>query len=487
MLVKNTEPINACGIYATAFALDCQIEIFWPRIMKEDNQSKYMAYVYNEGQTKWKLPILWANSARPDLPYFSEKLFVSNHFSILCNKDLSLNRTKGLENRVVKTFSSTTQLAPKPELKDRTESHVKKSPFASLHSPHAISLRDKSDHESKVKEGIIKESSPPRGVLFPIGTKHSPKTISLQKTTDDAKESLTAKSSVLSHVSHSPVSVPLRQGNAQLSVDENKLDSDMNVNEGTQAEQESKNARIDIAVESDNSKPIQVDSDVIDIEGPKAGHDTDFSAEEGAKDEQCQEEDQGLEQVEVLPDLPMKPIKYQFKRWDVLLDAALETKVDKVLHDLKDYAGKDKDGQILVVDYSRNRKRHLDGNTIEWNDFEGQWNGKKSKPVRQVFTRANSEEPLKLDSNYTYDMKIRQVFKITKDKVLEPVSDEFYLNALVLIRYKTYHGLSLDYQRKITFFRSIPSDMDKKLLNLATYEYRGQHPGYKPHENRKVS
>ena len=115
MLVKNTEPINACGIYATAFALDCQIEIFWPRIMKEDNQSKYMAYVYNEGQTKWKLPILWANSAPPDQPNFSKKLFVSNHFSILCNEDLSLNRTKGLEKKAAKIFQEKQGISQKSD------------------------------------------------------------------------------------------------------------------------------------------------------------------------------------------------------------------------------------------------------------------------------------------------------------------------------------------------------------------------------------
>ena len=391
-LVEDGKSIDACGVYAIAKATNCSINIWWPTIKIADIQHQFMSGTYNENG-EYSADILWA-SAREDATsmHWEEQLFVADHFTVLANEDLKINRLKP-EKSVVDLCSSSND------------------------SPN-------SSQPASVTEETVQSAGE----------------FDNQQLQQDLDQKLT--------LDDEPI------------VQNDLLEHSLEYIDAEEEEQHEEGGR-----------------------APKEEEQQEERARTPREDEQHEERarlpNEEAEMIDVFPDAP---VKYLFREWHVLLDAAIEAKANEVLPNLKNYAGTDKNGQIFIVDFSSNIKKHLSGQTMTHHDFEGQWNGKRSSLNFYVYTRDAPGQKFRMNNDYYYKRQSRLItFNGT------PVDAEFYLNALVLMRYKCYHGKSINYQRKITAFLRVPPDMDQELLNRSVFEYMGTHPGFKPHKNRKVN
>ena len=366
-LINDDKELDAVCIYVIAKVTKTSIKIFWPTLKPNDTQCNLFSHVYNEENGIYQANILWANTKPPSQEEWQKKQFKANHFTILADENLSINRIKPT------SVSGLADAINDMSVSDETE--------------------DGNGYEN-------------------------------DRNVDENKENITLE---------------------ETAVEPNPSDQPQDQPLGQQQPKDSE----DIAMDSNQ------------LENPL--------------DQEMEEES---EQVVIVPD-----VIYHFRPWGEILKLLMKSSANEVLPDMKDLFGVDKNGQFYIVDATTNRRKHLNGENLEHRDFEGQWNGKKTKPNLQVFTREGPEQPLIWNKKYDYLMKTRQIVDKSSG---EAVDQEFYLNSMVMLRYKSYHGKDVNYQRSIAYLLQIPSGMNTDILKRALYEYIGIHPGFKPHANRKV-
>ena len=484
-LVETQSPINACGIYATAMALDTQIEIFWPTLKSSDQQWKYMSYVYNKGLTNFKLSILWANTEPPYLPKFKENLFKSNHFSVLCNDQYQIHRTTGL----ISNYKSGVSEAGK----EPTQA-------TNIHSPATVNLHHKTVHspEKRIlssKVGSPSTASTPKDTASKgkmttipptfeslIKTVHSPdKKILSSKasfaSTGSTPKDITSKVTVttppkilgsLTKTKHSPEVT-------------NLLSKDDNASTGTTPKDTPTKAKSP-TVSSIRLSSMEPKMDKSPVSTKTSSHTVVHSPNIVAiPRETADDESNGEADIQETPMKKKVTRQKRFRHWAKVYKFALDAPENEVLLNMKDNVGTNKDGQYFVMDNRNNRRRHfVDKNRMQWVDMDGIWTN--SKPIYETYSRKSKTSPYHPATNITYDYDTRSI--IYKKEGL-PVPLDIASDLLLMYRYYSEHCLDKGYKRKITaFLNACPEEV--RLLDRAVFEYSGKFPGFKNHGNYKV-
>ena len=394
-----------------------RVKIFWPTIKPDDTQCNLYSHVYNEEDCKFQANILWASTRPASDPKWKEKLFIANHFTILANDALVINRLLPIESRDTASDDIISEDVTEDTTQfdfgnNKDESSQGKSNEFEQHWGEQESENDKK-HASFNEEKVFEEAK--------VSLKYAPTGLMSNEEIEieEAKDSVQEQD--LFEEERDPLQDPERE----------KMEQEPN-----QSEEE-----MDPSQNSEN------------------------------------------EQMELVPDHLYRIS--QFRDWFVLYKIANEVNPIDVHPDMKNLTNVDKNGQLYVVNCKENVEKHRSGGKLTHRDFEGQWNGKKTKSNPEVYTRKGPGEQFYQDNdNYKYIMDER---KILDRKTYQFVTPEFYLNAMVMLRHKAYHGKDVTYRRCISYFLHVPYDLNQELLKRCTYEYIGTHPGFKPHGNRKVS
>ena len=393
------------------------MKIYWPTFIAKDKQCDLYSHNYNEENGTFQVEILWANTMKAKKCL--EKSFTANHFTLLAEENMVINRLKKLE-------------------------------IQADEEPEVIDILD-DDSNSKLQNKDEEIVIPPAD------------------DTEPDVENLNQESGV-ENLDQVPGVENLDQESGMENLDQKTGMENLDQTSPVGAKYDSLNEKQTSAAKTDG-----IDKGTIDVQSEPL-HEQNSNEEESDQLSDAQGE---LIMVE-----PKFVAKHRFRDWYEVLEKALAAKEGEFT-DLKKVMGIGKHGEIYVVDWSDNCNRLKDGKPLKWSDFEGQWNGKVSKGIWQIFARESDDEELHLKKKYSYDKDKKEIY-VRKTNPRQTVSQKFYLNALVIYRYKSYHGKDVNYQRNITIFLHVPSGMDAKILKRAVYEYMGNPPGFKPHKNRKV-